>query len=473
MGPRIKRITPSGETPLNPEPPAAADATKYGHDTVDGLPPGAPRIFPDEPRDSYVKKQGAAAEPTAAPAQPPAKLTKLQAAMGKVSERITAIQAMGADIEELERTGGPQVVFEVATKAGKKQADDIRAKARKLRLDVQDMRKEATSLLNNLKNETWAVTDPTIAKLQAIEDNAKGQIEAEERKEADRKARHAQNIAAIVMTAHGCEVFSSGGCQAKLDSLAAIVIDDSYEEYEDEARRCFADARATLEIARDAALAREKAEDEAAERERQRAAIKLKIDNLKLIPDQVQGTDLENVRHVLASIRNNPPTAAEYGDQIELAELVHFKVVKELEREEEMLVIASTAPSDAEQDAAMANPAPRAEAPPEEPDPFTAPVTATVPARRPVPRPVVAQSPMSPQEAGALADRIERVLDAGLTDPHAGMDMTESDVPDLLAAAKRATAAFGALDQSVLSGECIAALGDLRAAIAFIDEFAD
>lgn len=456
-------------------------------------PGGTPAPEPAEPRESYVKNPDDGAQKIAdeigrvaehkTESQPPAKLTKLQAAMGKVSERITAIQAMGADIEELERTGGPQVVFEVATKVGKKQADDIRAKARKLRLDVQDMRKEATSLLNNLKNETWAVTDPTIAKLQAIEDNAKGQIEAEERKERDRKERHAQNMAAIAAYGQIPDLLASEEIEQRIDALKAIIVDDSYEEFQAQAQAQHASVLATLQAALAAALAREKAQEEAAERERERAKIKLKIDNMKLILDQVQGTDLENVRHILSSLKNSPPTAADFGDQLEMAELVHFKVVAELTREEEMLVIASTAPSDEEQDAA-ANSAPGTEyqeppqAPIEDADPFTAPVVtpAPAPARRPVPRGETygTSAPGVLRQGGQEAVAAARtILPPVIAD---GLDMTEAEVPDLLAAAKRVLAAahaegintFGALPEPLQ-----AALGDLRAAIAFIDEFAD
>jgi hypothetical protein len=447
MGPRVKRITPSGEAA--PTEPAS---------TAPG--PVPPQQFDDQQAD--------------APAGPPAKLTKLQAAMGKVSDSITAIQKIGADIEELERTGGPQVVFEVATKAGKKQADEVRAKARKLRLDVQDMRKEATSL----KNETWAVTDPTINKLQAIEDNAKGQLEAEERKERDRKERHAQNMAAIAGYGQSLDLLTSDEVEQRLNALRAIIVDDSYEEFQAQAQAQRESVLATLQAALTAALAREQEQEEAAERERERAAIKLKIDNMKLIPDQVQGTDLENVRRILASLKNNPPTAAEFGDQLELAELVHFKVVAELTREEELLVIESTAPSDEEQDAALEaaseNPAPGAVFQ-DEPsaDPFTAPVVTpaptAAPARRPVPRTVYGTSaPGALRQGGEEAVAAARaILPPEVAD---GLDMTESDVPDLLAAAKRVIAEWDKYQGSDAMAQAIA---DLRAAIAFIDEFAD
>jgi hypothetical protein len=451
MGPRVKRITPSGEAA--PTEPAS---------TAPG--PVPPQQFDDQQAD--------------APAGPPAKLTKLQAAMGKVSDSITAIQKIGADIEELERTGGPQVVFEVATKAGKKQADEVRAKARKLRLDVQDMRKEATSLLNGLKNETWAVTDPTINKLQAIEDNAKGQLEAEERKERDRKERHAQNMAAIAGYGQSLDLLTSDEVEQRLNALRAIIVDDSYEEFQAQAQAQRESVLATLQAALTAALAREQEQEEAAERERERAAIKLKIDNMKLIPDQVQGTDLENVRRILASLKNNPPTAAEFGDQLELAELVHFKVVAELTREEELLVIESTAPSDEEQDAApeaaSENPAPGAVFQ-DEPsaDPFTAPVVTpaptAAPARRPVPRTVIVPNIATPH--GGEPQRIAVTLPA---DPRAGLDMTESDVPDLLAAAKDFIAKAeleGGFD--FFPAPLDEAYAAIKAAVAFIDEFAD
>lgn len=53
-------------------PGAGTQVPARSHDTVDGLPPGAPRIYPDEPREEALAKMAAAgaAREATAPAQP-------------------------------------------------------------------------------------------------------------------------------------------------------------------------------------------------------------------------------------------------------------------------------------------------------------------------------------------------------------------------------------------------------------------
>lgn len=414
---------------------------------------------------------------TAPGAVSPAKLSKLQAAMNKVSDSITAIQALGADIDELDRTGGPKIIFAVDTSEGYKQADDVRFKARKLRLTVKGMKEDATKLLNGLKAETWAVMDPTIDRLDAIETNAKDQLAAHDRKEQDRKARHQDAIDAI--TVLGMQPpHESAEVRKRLDSLNAIIVDDSYEEFQERASKALEEVRATLTHALEVAEREERAEAERKADEALAAARRTRIANMKALPSQVEGTDLDNVRIVLRLHKADAPTAEEFGDMLDFAEAVHFKATKELEELELMLVMAeehereeaaAAPPPPPETDMEPSDkldPTPAAADPPVATETFTIAndsrrggepqtIAITIPARRLSPRPVVSLPVVE--------------------DPRQSLDMTvtETEVPDLLKAAQDFITTAEQEGGYVFPVPMDAAYAALKAAVDFITEFAD
>jgi hypothetical protein len=423
----------------------------------------------------------------------------------------------------------------VATKEGRKQADEVRAKARRLRLDVAAMKRDATALLNGLKTETWAVTDPTIARLDAIETNAKDQIAVEDKKEQDRKDRHEEAIRCI--TDFGLAPPSdSEGILARLNSLSAIVVDDSYEEFQDRAEKVRDEVRASLQHAMHVATAREREDRKRQEQEAVDTARRAKIQAMKDLIAQVEGTDLENVRAALRIHQATEPTAAEFGDMLDYAEAVHFKTAKQLEELVTMLGLAEEHErEEAQQPTPPPTPAPRE--PDMEPSDVSMPlnpepargdepvddaaerrlniasvpqsdtqwtpaqreeiaaaglpplVVNRLPARRPIPRPV----PSAPLVATPEGDRgpIEGYLlvTGTVADPRAGLDMTESEVPDLLEAARAVLDAFGRLPRHVTvewtpdpahdydpgpeNAAFLRAIAALGAAVDFINEFAD
>lgn len=292
------------------------------------------------------------ADATETGAQPPMKLSKLQLALNSANASIERVQQMEADIAELERTAGPKIVFAVATKDGYKLADEARGTARKLRLDIKGMRDDGTKLLNTLKSEFWGVTDPAMERLQAIEDNAKAQRDAQDAKEAARKQRHEANIRAIEQPAAGTlSELGSVEIERRLATLRAIVIDDSYEEYEARAAKAAEDSMKALTFALAAALRREEEARELAERrqrEERQNAVRLRIADIKNTAADCAGTGLENVEAVIRSLESNPPHADDFDDMLEFAELAHEKALRDLRAMADELRAAAIAEADAQ-----------------------------------------------------------------------------------------------------------------------------
>lgn len=267
----------------------------------------------------------------AAPETPPAKLSKLQAAMHKVNTSLTAVEQLAADIDELERVGGPKVVFAVATKEGRKQADEVRKKARLHRLDVKRMKKEATDLLNGLKTETWALMDPTIERLDAIESNAKAQIEAEDAKEEKRKQGHRDAIAAIQLMAEGAASMSSADLDQRLNEVAAIIVDDSYQEFHAEAVRAKAATQDILMQAHAEAVKREREAAEKAEAEARQTVARCRIAALKALPAELADTGNDNIRAIREGLARETYPETEFGDLAEFVGMARDAAVRALD----------------------------------------------------------------------------------------------------------------------------------------------
>jgi hypothetical protein len=269
------------------------------------------------------------AAPTATPA--PMKLSKLALAMQVVQTNIATIESFDTQVAALVAANPAGKQYDLTTKEGRKACDEARAEARKKRLAIDNMVKDGKSLLNGLKDELVAAGARHTPLLAEIETNAKTQLEAAAKAEEDRIQRHRDAIAAIGLMSEGCSTWSSVDCAAKLQAMESVIVDESYEEFEEEARKKRADVVEVLTQATAAAIQREHEERQRAEADAKRAQAQAAIDAMKLTPSQVEGTDIENVRHVLRIHEKTVPTATEFGDLLETAELWHFKVTKQLE----------------------------------------------------------------------------------------------------------------------------------------------
>lgn len=420
------------------------------------------------------------------PEQVPAKLSKLAVALQTVNANAAEIQALAPTIADLEKKYAGVALTELGTKKGDEAAALILREVRAPRFKIQNLEEDGKKLLNGLKSELSAAAQADVKRLFAVETPIVQQVDAHKAKEKDRIARHEQNVQAISLMAEGVGSMNSEQIGQRMAALDAIIIDDSYEEYMAQAIRKRKDVSEVLREAfnlaerrqSEAEAARQEQEKQARElaefraKEAKTAAIKAKIDAMKAIPDQVLGTDMANMREALRIHDANVPTAEVFGDLLELAELQHFKVSKLLQGlidEEVAAAVEEAAPNlnevavaDLESGAlpgvpvedsqwtpaqldeiaeSGAEPLVFNKVSPQEPDPFTAPPAT------PAPRPVARAPIPAPVEAVAV---------------------TESDVPDLLEAAKRVLASWDDFQRRLPE-----AIQDLRAAVDFINEFAD
>jgi colicin import membrane protein len=450
-------------------------------------------------------------EAPAAGGAPPVKLSKLQMAMNLVSNNMTEIQVMSTRIDALTAEHGEKEVFAVATKEGRKKADEVRKTSRDLRLSVSKLKKASTDLLNDLKKQAWAVADPFINKLQAIEDNAKTQIEAEDSKEEDRKQRHTESIGAIRRMAEGVSTLTVGEVRTRIAAVQAIVVDNSYEEFEAAANRAKSEVHDILDEALRLLIVKEQEEKELAERrtrEARQSEVRQKIAELKNLPAQCTDTGRENIEAIIRQLQANPPAAADYDDFLEFAEMAHEKALRELGLMRDELTTAAIeteqaaanvrearadddgpqaamefvdtlppAPASYEEEPAPFTPAwvgvdlgtderstpapiqpdeplPWEEAkpltPPADPDPFTAPKAAPprpAPARRPTPTPGFDSLAATGRAAGLPVGAPPE--DKPLERPEEVLPTDADGIPDLMKVAELVLAAFDRLPKNV------------------------
>lgn len=450
-----------------------------------------------------------------------AKRSKLATAMDTVTAHMTAMEALGATIAEVEQKYPKDHVFAVTTKEGYKLADKVRADARKSRLHVADMRKEGTNLLNTLKTELWAVADPQIARLQSIEDNAKAQVDAQDKKETDRKRKHEDNLLALTGKALHLGDMTSDQIAERMSEVEEVTIDDTWEEFKDRAAKALQDVRDTLSTAFTHTMHRELEQAEQRAREAKQAAARAQIAHYKALPDAHEESDVEALQDVLTTIPPRDDDAEKYGDMAEFVDMARDKALTVLQamlkaavdnREEaaRQARVQTTAHAQddgaevlAQQDGGDTDPGvmygeggiPDGEV---DEDPFSVeamqrkarasvPGLAAAPAHAPatgfvggiangfhptprvsrMARPVATPAP-TPAPSSVIGvelnlegtGRVEQVVEAGET-------------PDLLKSARIAVAAWTLIDESVLSASAISALRNLRAAVDFATEFAD
>lgn len=452
--------------------------------------------------------------PTTAPQQTideaganlPAKRSKLATAMDSVTHHMTEIERLGATIAEVEEQYPKTFVFAVATKDGYKLADKVRKDSRASRLHVATMRKEGTDLLNTLKTELWAVADPQIARLQAIEDNARDQIAAQDKKETDRKAAHEERIAAIVRFSQGVATMDSEAIAQRIRDIQALKIDDSYEEYQKPAALKRVSVLEVLELGHIDAVKREeeaerKRKADEAEKARQALAdaARNRIAYYKGLADGATDTGAENIRALVANI--TPPGSendeTKYGDLAEFVDMARGKahddlraLLKAAEAEESIVVAEEIAAGHAGDDPLESPTIPAADirsagtSEEFQADPFaalpshgpdalvsgTSAATSATEALRPVTR-----GRATRWTAAATPSPAPEPVAA---DPRQDVDMTKQreEAPDLVTAARNARREWIDLSGDLtvtLPPSFIVAMRQLREAIDLHDEFAD
>lgn len=275
------------------------------------------------------------------PAATPAEPSDYALAVRAVDRNMNEMQALGARIGEVVAKWPANTAFNVSTKEGMKEADAARKEARDLRLRIKKLRDAATDISNDLKRSAWAVADPEIARLDAIEKNAKAQIEAEEQKEATRKAALQEKVQAILRMAEGCGTWSAAGVALRMQEVAALnITEDEYQDFTKQATDAVLEVHSILTQARQAALHREAEERVRAQQERELAElrekqaraerVRAKVATMRALPDQAQAMEAGEVKVLLENHRKAVPDALHFEDQLELAELLHAKVAQEL-----------------------------------------------------------------------------------------------------------------------------------------------
>lgn len=163
------------------------------------------------------------------------------------------------------------VAFDCTTTKGldaaKKARADLRDNGRYM---LQNAEKRIKAEVNDLKSVMAAEVARLIEIIKPVEDHVDGQIKAEEaRKEAiaeaerQRKARHEEGIAKIIGYRERAKGQPSAAIQQAIDSLSAVAIGESWEEFQARAQAEMNATIASLEALRDQAKADEEARAQA------------------------------------------------------------------------------------------------------------------------------------------------------------------------------------------------------------------
>lgn len=271
--------------------------------------------------------------------QPPAKKSLLQLAMDKVNANLTEIQVMSVRIDELIATNPADKVYSVATKDDYAAVDKIRKAAREDRLAVQRLNKASKELLNDLKDQAAAVALPYIDKLQGVEDRSKAALEAEDKKEDARKQRHRDAIAAIRLMVADSARLPSADIERLRNSVAAVIVDDSYEEFKGEALREKALAQDVLIGAHAAAVKREQEAAAKTAAEARQTAARRRIADLKALPDDVRDTGQENIQAIRDALARENYPEEEFGDLAEFVAMARDAAVRTLDMLLDLLAV--------------------------------------------------------------------------------------------------------------------------------------
>lgn len=202
------------------------------------------------------------------------------------------------------------VAFDCTTTKGldaaKKARADLRDNGRYM---LQNAEKRIKAEVNELKSVMAAEVARLIEIIKPVEDHVDGQIKAEEaRKEAiaeaerQRKARHEEGIAKIIGYRERAKGQPSADIQQAIDSLSAVAIGESWEEFQARAQAEMNATIASLEALRDQAKADEeaRAQAEALRLENERMAREL-AEAKAALEAQARTVTLADVRHMPAT----------------------------------------------------------------------------------------------------------------------------------------------------------------------------
>lgn len=201
----------------------------------------------------------AAAAPPAAPEAPPPvrELTVSQRSMALVKSSLKEFDAVEAGLAKL-RKKYENVVFDVSTTKGMKQATEARMAIREPRYAVKAALDAAKKPLNELKADVTARAEAITAEIMKLETPIHEQIQAEEKRKADEKeAREAANRARVLditerISAMRQMVARAGECRTAervsiiLEGLKAVSL-EGMDEFDGEARRVHAEGVASIE----------------------------------------------------------------------------------------------------------------------------------------------------------------------------------------------------------------------------------
>lgn len=201
----------------------------------------------------------AAAAPPAAPEAPAPvrELTVSQRSMALVKSSLKEFDAVEAGLAKL-RKKYENVVFDVSTTKGMKQATEARMAIREPRYAVKAALDAAKKPLNELKADVTARAEAITAEIMKLETPIHEQIQAEEKRKADEKeAREAANRARVLaiterISAMRQMVARAGECRTAervsviLEALKAASL-EGMDEFDGEARRVHAEGVASIE----------------------------------------------------------------------------------------------------------------------------------------------------------------------------------------------------------------------------------
>jgi colicin import membrane protein len=233
-----------------------------------------------------------------------------------VSKALTDINAVSTGIADLKSQYGG-VVYEVTTTVGMDEAKAARLAVRTPRYEVERIRKAAKAPLLALGKKLDAEAARIETELLKIEDPIDQQIKVEEtRKEAERQARIDAELKRVadlqerVAELRGCQTLSpTSGAElvaSHIADLERLVVDDSFQEFQQQAEDAKAAGLARLRavytaaVAHEAEQARIKTEREELARLREAEALRVAQENARRAEEErvaKVARDAETARH--------------------------------------------------------------------------------------------------------------------------------------------------------------------------------
>jgi hypothetical protein len=217
-------------------------------------------------------------EPATAPE--PDKVTTALAEVTKTNATITDHLQKARDIAARHK----DVVADVTTTKGYEEIAKIRTAIREDgRFPIQRLKDEGSKLLGTMQRQFNQRAEAIISEIKELEKPFQDQIDAEdERREAERQRRaneeqarkdgHAAAILAIQRMALDAVGLDSAGLRERIEAAQQIIVDDSYEEFQGQARQALDEAVRNLNGMLISALADEEDRRDAEEARRKQAA---------------------------------------------------------------------------------------------------------------------------------------------------------------------------------------------------------